>query len=282
MKCTHPMKIEEVINGANYTHMVSCGGCMPCRINRRQQWAGRILLESINYVHNSFLTLTYDDEHIPEQLVKRDLTLFLKRFRNTYGAFRYYACGEYGEKTKRPHYHIVLFGVPAIKSVESICQKKWDMGFIDIRPLNRERAVYVAKYITKKLSPKEAKKRGENKVQPFSQMSRRPGIGLRSVPHFAKSLEKYGVVAKHSEDLYQLSTKGMFRLYGKLWPIDKYLMQCISEYLGEKKIEKIAGLKAMINRMNYIKEVKTGKLLKERVNVDNHLKFADSVKKGKL
>ena len=59
------------------------------------------------------LNLTYNDDWIPEhgQLVKDDLQRFFKRMRKAGFKFRYVASGEYGDKTRRPHFHIALFGL---------------------------------------------------------------------------------------------------------------------------------------------------------------------------
>ena len=62
---------------------------------------------------NCFVTLTYDEKHLPKDgsLCLEHVQLFLKRLR--FGSafpLRYFLCGEYGEKTSRPHYHICLFG----------------------------------------------------------------------------------------------------------------------------------------------------------------------------
>ena len=63
---------------------------------------------------NAFVTLTYDDEHLPQdnKVTKDELQRFIKRLRknNPFNKFRYFACGEYGEETQRPHYHLLLFG----------------------------------------------------------------------------------------------------------------------------------------------------------------------------
>ena len=98
-----------------------CGQCLACRINRRRVWTNRLLLESLDHEHNSFITLTYADEFLPisptkpvPTLCKRDAQLFLKRLRKRLTfPIRYYLCGEYGGLNGRPHYHAILFGFPA-------------------------------------------------------------------------------------------------------------------------------------------------------------------------
>lgn len=102
-----------------------CGQCLPCRINKRRIWTGRLFLESLCYkdiygsYRNSFFTLTYDDESMPVTLSglptlrKKHLQDFLKRLRKQLPfKIRYYIGAEYGPTTKRPHYHAVFFGLP--------------------------------------------------------------------------------------------------------------------------------------------------------------------------
>lgn len=149
---------------------VPCGRCDGCRLEKSRQWAMRILHEKRLHKENCFVTLTYDDKHLPPfgDLVKRDLSLFMKRLRNEYGSgIRFYGCGEYGDRNKRPHYHVILFnyspsdkrfyknakrGEPlySSKSLDTI----WGLGFTVIGDVSFDSAAYVARYVMKKRSGK--------------------------------------------------------------------------------------------------------------------------------
>ncbi|AXL14883.1 replication initiator protein [Microviridae sp.] len=124
MKCGYPVDI-----GGN---LHPCGRCMPCRINTKRMWTGRIIGESVAYKNNStFLTMTYDEEHKPKDnsLSFRDLQGYLKRLRSgSLGELRYFAVGEYGDKTARPHYHAIIFNAPA---------ETWEQYLIAIRVVRR-------------------------------------------------------------------------------------------------------------------------------------------------
>jgi len=112
------------------------------------------------------LNLTYDDAHLPEhgQLWKDDLQRFFKRLRKKF-KFRYVASGEYGEKTRRPHFHIALFGVDFSDDrklfgsaaggdrtyISDSVAEHWKYGNHLIGTLNFESAAYIARYIMKKL-----------------------------------------------------------------------------------------------------------------------------------
>jgi hypothetical protein len=112
------------------------------------------------------LNLTYDDEHLPEhgQLWKEDLQRFFKRLRKAGFKFKYVASGEYGDVSRRPHFHIALFGVdfhhdriPFGRSgndrtyTSSSVSSVWPHGNHLIGALNFESAAYIARYILKKL-----------------------------------------------------------------------------------------------------------------------------------
>lgn len=171
---------------------VPCGQCMACRLNRASDWATRIMHEKKMCGSASFITLTYDEEHLPYSgdyatLVKRDVQLFLKRLRKEVAPkkIRYYLCGEYGERGYRPHYHLILFGLSKVDA-ERIVPSVWTSGFVHCGDVSYDSANYVARYCTKLLTgPKKEWYIERNILPEFSLMSRRPGIG-------ASWLERYG------------------------------------------------------------------------------------------
>ena len=87
MMCRRP----HIKNGATF----GCGQCMPCRINKRRTWAHRIMLEALVSSSASFLTMTYDDEHLPDggSLELRDVQLYWKSLRKAGFSFRYLSVG---------------------------------------------------------------------------------------------------------------------------------------------------------------------------------------------
>lgn len=152
----------------------------------------RCVYEAKEYEKNCFITLTYDNEHCPENssLVKRDLQLFMKKLRKKYGEkIRFYACGEYGEKYDRPHYHACIFNHDFEDKVlwsvrEDInlyrsksLEKMWPYGFSTIGDVTFESAAYVARYVMKKIYGDKAEQHYKGRVPEFTNMSRRPGIG---------------------------------------------------------------------------------------------------------
>lgn len=154
-----------------------CGQCLPCRINRRRLWTHRLLLESYEHSDSIFITLTYADEYLPEfaSLDKKALQLFFKRFRKSIGRkVRFYACGEYGSQTHRPHYHAIIFGASLLDGEQ--VARAWPFGRVHVAECNRHTIQYVAGYVTKKFIKKE-----DDRVQEFATMSRKPGLGFGAV-----------------------------------------------------------------------------------------------------
>lgn len=113
------------------------------------------------------LTLTYDDDHLPQygQLHKEHLQKFFKRLRKNFSQnFKYVASGEYGDINRRPHFHIALFGQDFAfdrkksgspgghQSYQSASvAQSWSLGSHHIGSLTFESAAYIARYILKKI-----------------------------------------------------------------------------------------------------------------------------------
>lgn len=167
------------------------------------------MLEASLYEENCFLTLTYDEEHLPpDGLHVEHFQLFMKRLRKKFGpGIRFFHCGEYGDKFKRPHYHALLFNFDfpdkkpfkknhdgTILYTSDILYDLWTFGHCLIGSVTFESAAYVARYVTKKITGKAAKEVNDCGLLPYEQvdpftgevhtlrseyvtMSRRPGIG---------------------------------------------------------------------------------------------------------
>ena len=182
-----------------------CGQCIGCRLERSRQWAIRCMHEAQLHEHNCFITLTYDDTHLPsdQSLHYRDFQLFIKRLRKRYPTTKisYYMAGEYGENFGRPHYHACIFGLDfhdkklwkrtssgSLIYRSSDLETLWPFGYSSIGDVNFESAAYVARYIMKKQTGKDSLKNyqysdlktGEiiQMTPEFNKMSLKPAIGL--------------------------------------------------------------------------------------------------------
>lgn len=145
--------------------------------------------ESQLHEDNCFVTLTYSPDELPAlcSLVPRDLTLFLKRLRTAVEPrrFRYFAVGEYGDESSRPHYHAILFGLGCFDS--AVIDAAWGKGLTATFEFNEYTAQYTAGYTVKKLTRKDDPRLGGRHPE-FARMSLRPGIGAGAMELLAKSL----------------------------------------------------------------------------------------------
>lgn len=185
-----------------------CGKCVGCIQDRASEWALRCEHEARLHLHSWFITLTYDESHLPPggTLVKADLRDFWKRLRHGGQPVRYFACGEYGERLSRPHYHLLVFGyVPPdlvvskqlhgdeLRYSSKELEATWGKGLVDIRPFSPAAAQYVTNYVRKK-SSSEAHYQG--RLPEFQVMSRRPGIGSGFVSKFLTDVYPDGFVTR--------------------------------------------------------------------------------------
>lgn len=168
-------------------------------------WAMRCVHESLLHEESCFVTLTYDQDHVPRDgsLRKRDWQLFAKRLRRLCGPFRFFAAGEYGSLNRRPHYHALLFGMSFRKErielasgrwTSPTLMERWGQGQVDVGDVSPKSAAYVASYSVKKQRDLVSRERltrydGETgeywEVAPeFVLMSRRPGLGSDWIARF--------------------------------------------------------------------------------------------------
>lgn len=202
--------------------LLPCGQCSECRSDRAHKWADRLCLEaSVNPGRSWFVTLTYDDEHLPRRGLIMDretgvvghlpvvdldhVSSFVKRLRSRLPdqEIRFFAAAEYGDISRRPHYHIVLFcDLPDLQNwrpgvdgaivmppgtyFSQIISDTWNQGGITVQEANSYAMYYVAGYAVKKLRGRllddykqECAAAGVGEQPPEgARMSRRPGIGV--------------------------------------------------------------------------------------------------------
>ena len=168
---------------------VGCGQCIPCRVHRRRVWTVRQVLESLTHTSNAFVTLTYNQENLPEDgsLVPRHLQLFFKRLRKNLDPIRvrFFSVGEYGDTSYRPHYHASLFGLGLQHS--QVIEKSWPHGFVQVAEFNYYTAQYTCGYVVKKMTkPDDTRLNG--RYPEFARMSNRPGIGADAMEVIADSV----------------------------------------------------------------------------------------------
>lgn len=290
---------------------IPCGKCIGCKLDHANMWATRIMEETKIWKNAIFVTLTYAEKKTRENgtpclphtklgiptLFKRDVQLFVKKLRKNYQGIeewinpitkkiekpiRYFYCGEYGEKNKRPHYHMIIWNwkpqdmvfyknsdgsnMPLWTSKK--LQNTWGLGFTPIGTVTYESACYIARYVQKKagLEPKKRKYAKEPKIEwkndtpifhniiikdpnekeeEFICMSRGVGIGLQS---WIENKEKF----KRNNGIPQKTENGL-----KIKPIPRYYKKKWEEENQEEldnwkyKCQKMAELKQKEIKNNY-------------------------------
>lgn len=217
---------------------IPCGTCIGCKSANAAAWGKRCEHEMTNWDHNIFITLTYDDDRLPidGKLQPDDLTKFIKRLRRSAGrstsnlqqtgshTIRYFACGEYGTKTGRAHYHILAFNCDFTdrynvgQNGEHVLYESdtlhalWGNGKANYGQATGASANYIAQYTLKKQRGRRTHERytdtegitnlttGEwypalrpahnRMVQPFLRMSLKPPLGAEWVKQYADDMRK--------------------------------------------------------------------------------------------
>lgn len=183
-----------------------CGKCVGCLQDKARGWAVRCFHESTQHLRNCFVTLTYNDEHCPGRLCKPDLQRFFKRLRARGVKLRYFACGEYGGKFGRPHYHALFFGQDFLDGsiqmgvkdgyyTHPLLDEVWGNGFVTIAPCEPASVFYVTGYTLKNLGQDDT----------FHLASKRPYIG-------------HGWLAKYYSDISQ---NGFVTIDGRKLPVPR-------------------------------------------------------------
>jgi len=153
--------------------------------------------------YSVFSTLTYSPSDCPEKIGKRDITLFFKKLRHyALGHVRYFYVGEYGEHTKRPHYHAIIFSDQKLPfQIGLNSHPKWPHGFVHTGNVTPQSMAYVARY-SLKASP-------NNPLQPIAGMSRMPGIGVEGIRQVASYLATNTKEIEHVPWLFQVGNRYM-------------------------------------------------------------------------
>lgn len=284
--------------------VIPCGKCIGCRLEYSKDWATKGIFEAEMHDQNWFLTITYDDEHLPEAddmigehgevicknpngtLRPADMVNFNKKIRDKYQrvhnirGIRVMYCGEYGEKNQRPHYHGIYFGLPlydmkfheynenheALYRIPEL-EELWGKGMVVAAEVNWNTCAYVARYITKKvgLPTQEAYYKRLGIEPEFFRMSRRPGIGRE-------------YFEKHKKEIYA-SDNLVIKKYGggtmKVKPPRYYdKLYDIEDHKQMETIKKKRNENA--ERINHLRDSQTTLHRKEQLQLTEQSKTAQS------
>lgn len=187
-----------------------CQQCIFCRLQNSKEKAIRAIHESKSSEDNCFLTLTYNDYHVPKDPYGRliydysHVQKFMKLLRYYHSDIKIksFGCAEYGENFERPHFHLCLFNFdfkdkkfhrysendwssekwPVYRSDE--LEQLWPYGFSEIGSLTEESAAYVARYVTKKITGKKKEDHYQGRP-PERLVCNSKGIGLSWLKRYA-------------------------------------------------------------------------------------------------
>ena len=239
---------------------VPCGKCYACLANNRAQWIFRLLAEYHAHPLSLFVTLTYDNEHLPfrvsqviedtgEEIInfisddnrfgslscfspisavpsvnKRDIQLFIKRLRKSLREekCRYFCTAEYGGKTQRPHYHIIFFfGSTDRRRYYDAIQECWPYGNVKFGDAEPASVAYTTKYCLKETKPPQGAEKG------FRLMSTKPALGDIGYKQYLQYVDE--------DNFFHTSFKNMRAATPRLWR-DKYLNSLDEEKKEDLKI----------------------------------------------
>ncbi len=262
VKPMHSAQVEEILRGKKL--MIPCGKCAYCMMQYSNQWAHRCSLEAKQYKENYFITLTYDNENLPRQkkindhtgeieeynsLNKEHLKKFIKGIRNYYyrkykhTGIKFLACGEYGEKGGRPHYHLIMFNLPMEDLKPKFINKKgeqywtsetieniWKKGLTIATEYSWNTGEYIARYLSKRADTNwDANYYKDRRlVKEYITMSN--GIGKKYLEENKEEIL--------DNDKVMINQKGTI-IYPKTF---KYFLRLLEEKYGEE--ERVKEIKA--------------------------------------
>lgn len=256
MRCTSPRTVGFQSDGKTIawsykqaskqyaSFQLPCGQCLECRLAYARDWAVRCVHEAEMHPENSFITLTYSDEHIGDnKLDYRDFQLFMKKLRKICNQkISYFVTGEYGEKSKRKHWHAIIFNwrpkdlVPLEQTHRGdqlyrseTLEKLWTFGNSSVGDVTFESAGYCARYAAKKLVHGND---DDHDFKPISKKSSHTAIGKTWLEKFFKDIFNFGNLI-----LPDGRPAGSIPRYYEKW-LKKHQPEFWSHYVTQTKLEK--------------------------------------------
>nr|QJB19837.1 MAG: replication initiator protein [Microvirus sp.] len=242
----NPFQLSEQNGG----YKVPCGKCLNCKRRRASSWSVRLVKEGERSISAHFLTLTYDTEHVPISdkgfmtLDKTHLQKFFKRLRKCHGknhkSIKYYAVGEYGGKTLRPHYHMVIFNADVHLFERSWALDNKTIGQIHVGTITEASIGYTLKYISK--ASKIPLHKNDDRQKEFSLMSK--GLGSN---YLTKNMLQWH--KNNPEERVYVPL-----LDGKKAPLPRYYKEKIFDVYEKEKIAFHFQKKATLSQELLVKE----------------------------
>lgn len=303
MPCYRPLQAYQCLDGGvvfqeRSRHdtvrslLLSCGQCIGCRLERSRQWAVRCMHEASLYDKNSYITLTYADEHlrVGGSLVYRDFQLFMKRLRKRCvpEKLSFYMAGEYGEVCKmcgrvrekcqcvayvrglgRSHFHACVFNCGFDDMVyfkmspgggklyrSKVLEALWPYGYSTIGAVTFESAAYVARYCMKKVT-------GADAAGYYTDVDGLTGEIFERVPEFNRMSLKPGI-GRNWLRLYwaEVLQKGEVVMNGKVMPAPKAYLRYLKRM---RKFEDVQLARDVAARASFAERSDARLVVREKV-----------------
>lgn len=269
MLCRNPLYLPDRTGG-----ITPCGQCFHCCVRKRREKSTRSLLESYDHEHSLFVTLTYDQYHLPTEYIdsdtgevlshplgvlsRDDIVNFNKRLRkSTDYRLKMFYVGEYGDEG-RPHYHLVIFGLPYEdrRLIYDAWLPRCHVDRLDVQVPKSDWDVgqYCSKYVTK-IKTRKQKAFLEGRPPEFSQWSK--GFGLNFVDRLADMFSKNQSVLEYIQENGDIPRQVLIN--GKKLPLDRYM--------HEKILDKM-GIKSQVKAIRYEKYQEEMRALQEAAGFD--------------
>lgn len=247
MKCLKPSRIVKNLDKRKFPDglLVPCGRCMNCRLQKREEWVMRIIHEYNYWEGAMFITLTYNDESLPpnSSLIKGDLQKFFKRLRKNIHPrkIKYFACGEYGEQSGRPHYHCIIYGLDYLSDDDWVSIKvSWpycdwpSLGNSPFGTVTPQSIRYTVSYIEKSIKGDWEKYAYDNIEKPFHILSN--GLGKQHFLDNADTIKSNGYINMRGH------SRSLPRYYINLGNIDTTEMHAHAKQTECELVESIIGI----------------------------------------
>lgn len=263
--------------------LIPCGRCLGCRLEYSRSWADRMMLELETAGSAVFITLTYDQDHVPVAMCgeddlplfytlwKPDVQNFMKRLRRHFEQkkLRFYLSGEYGENTFRPHYHAIVFGLSLDDFQDKVLKGKnelgqfyfiseelqgiWQNGFVLLCDVSWNTCAYVSRYVTKKVNGVDGKSLAYlNALPEFSLMSRKPGIGRQYLDEHPDCLDFQNINISTPDGGLKIVIPKYYLKQLRLTDPERYdnMVKQRMEYANDKMILKLQ--KTSLSMLDYL------------------------------
>lgn len=232
MPCSKPITVQS----PHGLIQVRCKQCLPCRIMTQRSLSLRGLLEFQTSWSAEFLTLTYTPEECPDLIDYSHFSAYLKRLRSwnrregNQRPIRFLACGEYGGRFGRPHFHAILFN--HLTHDPDCHTRLWRRGFVHIGQVTPSSIAYTARYTLKSLETPGK--------EPVCEKSRKPVLGDAGMRHIARHLWQRWCRGSFPRDIAQRASvecPSALRIEGQNYMVDQAMRKVFQD-----EIELLGGV----------------------------------------